>query len=90
MQTIEVTLPDGSKLNLSDLPSRTTSRWVAQHKKNVANAVLYGLIEFEDACIRYDLSEEELLSWLKSMKFHGLDALKATRLQQYRQPKVAK
>ena len=89
MQKVEITLPDGGKLNLSDLPDPSTTRWVARHKKNVANAVLFGLIDFEHACARYALSEEELLSWLKSMKFHGVDALKATRVMEYRQPRVA-
>lgn len=83
-------LPDGSKLNLSDLPDRRVKRWVVRHKQNVANAVLFQLISFEDACDRYDLSEEELLSWLKMIKYHGTEALKVTRLKSFRQPMVAK
>ena len=90
MSTVEVNLPDGTKLNLSDLPDRNVKRWVVRHKRNVANAVLFQLLSFEDACSRYDLSEEELLSWLKMIKYHGVEALKATRLKSYRQPKVAK
>ena len=89
VKKVSVTLPDGTKLNFSDLPEKNTKRWVARHKRNVANAVLYKLITFEEACARYELSEEELLCWLKSMKFHGTDALKSTRLMEYRQPKVA-
>jgi len=86
VQKVEITLPDGSKLNLSDLPDRNIKRWVMRHKRNVANAVLYKLISFEQACSEYGLSEEELLSWLKTLKFHGSEALKVTRLMQYRQP----
>ena len=90
MSAVEVILPDGSKLNLSDLPEPNVTRWVVRHKRNIANAVLFRLISFEEACARYDLSEEELLSWLKMIKYHGDDALKVTRLMAYRQPKVAK
>ena len=90
MNPVEVILPDGSKLNRSDLPDPNVTRWVVRHKRNVANAVLFQLMSFDEACYRYDLSQEELLSWLKMIKYHGVDALKVTRLKTYRQPKVAK
>ena len=83
---IEVLLPDGSKLNRSDLPSRNTRRWVARRKLSVVRAVFSGLITGQEACEMYDLSEEELENWCRSARMHGTSGLKVTTLQRYRQP----
>jgi hypothetical protein len=83
---IEVLLPDGSKLNRSDLPSRNTRRWVARRKLSVVRAVFSGLITGQEACEMYDLSEEELESSCRSARMHGTSGLKVTTLQRYRQP----
>ncbi|GLQ34282.1 hypothetical protein GCM10007939_05650 [Amylibacter marinus] len=83
---VEVVLPNGTRLNRSNLPEQGTKRWVVRHKMTVVNAVLYELITFREACEAYELSEEELLSWLKMAKQHGAEALKATALMKYRQP----
>ena len=80
-----ITLPDGSKLSRSDLPPNTTSRWVARRKARVVMAVVGGLMTRADACEMYDLSEEELESWCLAVKNHGIDALRVTALQKYRQ-----
>jgi hypothetical protein len=69
---IEVVLPDGSKLNRSEL--------------SVVRAVFSGLISGQEACEMYDLSEEELESWCRSARLHGSSGLKVTTLQRYRQP----
>jgi hypothetical protein len=39
-----------------------TTRWVASRKAAVAGAVRGGEISFEEACRRYELSEEEFLA----------------------------
>ena len=80
-----VTLPDGSKLTRSDLPDRTTRRWVARRKAVVVTAVNTGLIDEEEACDLYGLSSEELHSWRIAMETHGARALRATAVQKYRQ-----
>ena len=49
------TLPKG-------LPSAGTRRWVARRKAAVVAAVRQGVITREEACRRYELSEEELSS----------------------------
>lgn len=80
-----VTLPDGSVLSRADLPPATTRRWVASRKAIVVKAVAHGLIARDEAIDRYGLSEEEFDSWLRAIATHGIDALKVTALQKYRQ-----
>ena len=81
-----VTLPDGSILSVADLPPDGTTRWVASRKAKVVKGVLYGLIGQDEALKRYGLSEEEFREWVVAVSEHGEEALKATRLKQYRQP----
>ena len=81
-----VRLPDGSHMTRADLPPPDTRRWVASRKAAVVRAVQYGLMTAEQAMEMYALSEEELASWLQAASDHGVDALKTTRLQVYRQP----
>lgn len=80
-----VTLPDGSILTQADLPPKSTRRWVASRKATVVRAVEFGLLEQAEALERYELSEEEFASWVQAVSAHGLDALKVTALQKYRQ-----
>jgi hypothetical protein len=81
-----VKLPDGSILTRADLPPEKTRRWVASRKAVVVKAVEFGLITMKEAMERYALSEEELDAWRRAVVEHGLDALKVTALQRYRQP----
>lgn len=81
-----VTLPDGSVLTRADLPPVTTRRWVASRKAAVVKAVVAGLVKREEAIEAYSLSEEEFIEWESAIAAHGVDALKATSLQRYRQP----
>jgi len=46
-----------------------------------------GKITLEEACQRYQLTEEEFRSWQRAYEAHGLPGLRATRLQQYRSPR---
>ena len=80
-----VTLPDGSVLSRADLPPATTRRWVASRKAIVVRAVEHGLIARGEALDRYALSDEEFESWQRAVARHGVDALKVTALQKYRQ-----
>jgi hypothetical protein len=81
-----VALADGSIMTQADLPPETTRRWVASRKAAVVKGVAAGLLSMEEAVARYDLSEEELMSWQSAVKEFGVNALKATSVQKYRQP----
>lgn len=81
-----VTLPDGTVMTRADLPSPKTRRWVASRKAAVVQAVDSGLISRDEALRIYSLSDEELSEWDTAVKEHGVDALKTTALQRYRQP----
>lgn len=80
-----VTLPDGTILSRADLPPPGTHRWVASRKAVVVRAVVHGLIGREEAIERYALSDEEFDSWQRAVELHGIQALKVTALQKYRQ-----
>lgn len=76
--------PDGSPLTIADLPPENTRRWVIRRKAEVVAAVRGGLLSLEEACNRYTLTVEEFLSWQSHIDRHGLQGLRATRVQQYR------
>ena len=76
--------PDGSPPTLADLPPPSTRRWVIRRKAEVVAAVRGGLLSLEDACSRYTLTVDELLSWQVSIDQYGLAGLRTTRIQQYR------
>jgi len=58
---------------------------VARRKAAVVAAVRAGAITVEEACRRYQLSEEEFLAWQRAFEAHGLPGLNTTRIQYYRQ-----
>ncbi|MDD4615697.1 MAG: DUF1153 domain-containing protein [Alphaproteobacteria bacterium] len=70
--------------DLSHLPPPNTQRWVVRRKAQVVAAIRGGVLSFEDACTRYNLSEEELRSWMSLLDSHGVRGLRATRMQEYR------
>jgi hypothetical protein len=72
------------KDELSHLPPADTKRWVVSRKAIVVDAVRKGLITLPDVCARYNLSEEEIRSWMKLSERGGSRALRVTRLQDYR------
>jgi len=76
--------PDGSPLTVADLPPTKTNRWVIRRKAEVVAAVRGGLLSLEEACERYKLTVDEFLSWQRLIDRHGVRALRATRLQDYR------
>ena len=67
-----------------ELPAPNVQRWTIRRKAAVVIAVTNGALTREEACQRYQLSEEELLSWQKAFEVHGLPGLRSTRLQHYR------
>ena len=80
--------PSGKPLTQEDLPPADTVRWVVRRKAELVAAIRGGLISLEDACERYQLSEEELESWASSLAKHGVRGLRSTRLQHYRKSRV--
>ena len=75
---------DSACLTLDDLPPPDTRRWVMRRKAEVVAGVRAGLLTVKEACQRYDLSAEEFLSWQEMIDRHGVQALRVTRLQDYR------
>ena len=69
---------------MDDLPPPNTTRWTIRRKAAVVAAVRSGTISMEEALRRYQLSEEEFLSWQRAFEAHGFAGLRATRVQQYR------
>lgn len=80
-----VTLPDGTILTRADLPPADTRRWVASRKAVLVHAVAHGLISRADVFERYGLSEEEFDLWAEAVRKHGLQGLKVTAIQKFRQ-----
>lgn len=76
--------PDGRKLTIHDLPERGIKRWVTRRKAEVVAAVRGGLLSAEDACKRYEISNEEFGAWERLYDRHGVKGLRTTRLQAYR------
>jgi hypothetical protein len=74
---------DGRRLTLDDLPSPGTKRWVIRRKAEVVAAVRGGLLSQEEACSRYNISNEEFQSWQQSIDRYGLAGLRTTHLQFY-------
>jgi len=76
--------PDGSMLTLASLPAADTKHWVARRKAEVVVAVESGLLSLNEACERYNLTVWEFLSWQRAIQRYGVDGLRASRAQQYR------
>ena len=73
---------------MGDLPPPNIKRWVVRRKAAVVAAVRSGRITMEETLRRYQLTEEEFLSWQqRAFETHGLAGLRATRVQQYRMPR---
>ena len=68
----------------AELPPPDTKRWVVRRKAAVVVAVRAGVITVEEACRRYQLSEEEFLAWQRAFETYGLPGLRTTRMQNYR------
>jgi len=73
-------------LAVISLPPVTIRRWTIRRKAAVVNAVKAGEVTREEICRRYQISEEEFLSWQRAYENYGLPGLRSTRLQEYRRP----
>jgi len=70
--------------SMTELPSPNTRRWVARRKAAVVAAVSSGTITLEEACRRYQMSEEEFFAWQRAFETFGLHGLRASCVQQHR------
>jgi Protein of unknown function (DUF1153) len=68
----------------ADLPLPGTKRWVARRKAALVAAVRNGIIDLDEACRRYEVSEEEFRAWERAIEAHGVASLQISRLQIYR------
>ena len=76
--------PLGEPLTLADLPSPRTKRWVIRRKAEVVAAVNGGLLTIEEVLERYGLTLEEFASWQRAVDRSGMQGLRVTRIQHYR------
>jgi hypothetical protein len=77
--------PVGELLTLERLPAPDIKRWTPRRKAEVVAAVKGALLTFDQACARYGLQMEELISWQRSHGRSGEPGLRVTRLQKYRE-----
>jgi hypothetical protein len=80
--------PQGMPLTCDSLPSPQIKRWVAGRKAEIVAAIQGGLLSLDEACNRYALSREEVVAWHVAYNRHGLNGLRAMRVQHYRCPVV--
>ena len=76
--------PLGESLTLESLPPANTRRWVVRRKAEVVAAVNGGLLTIEDVLERYGLTLEEFASWQRAVDRSGMQGLRVTRIQHYR------
>lgn len=55
-----------------------------RRKAEVVAAIQGGLLTFDEACERYSLTLEELASWQRNVDRSGMQGLRVTRIQHYR------
>ena len=76
--------PLGEPLTIADLPPPNTRRWVVRRKAEVVAAVNGGLLTLNEVLERYNLTLEEFASWQRAVDRSGMQGLRVTRIQHYR------
>jgi len=76
--------PLGEPMTLDMLPAPDTRRWVVRRKAEVVAAVNGGLLTIDEVCERYGLSLEEFAGWQRAVERSGMQGLRVTRTQHYR------
>ena len=66
------------------LPPPGVRRWGFRKKEAVVQALRAKALTEKQACDRYELSSEELASWMRMVDKHGSLALRTTQLMRYR------
>ena len=76
--------PLGEPLTIDSLPPPSTRRWVVRRKAEVVSAVNGGLLSVDDVLERYGRTLEEFASWQRAVDRSGMQGLRVTRIQHYR------
>ena len=76
--------PLGEPLTLESLPAPSTTRCVVRRKAEGVAAVNGGLLPIDEVCERYTLTLEEFASWQRAVDRSGMQGLRVTRIQHYR------
>jgi len=84
IRTKHVIGPLGEPMTIEDLPSPNTRRWVVRRKAEVVAAVNGGLLTIDEVLERYNLTLEEFAGWQRAVDRSGMQGLRVTRIQQYR------
>ena len=71
-------------MTLGTLPPLDTVRWVPKRKASLVRGLQAGLLTFDEACARYSLSADELLSWQREL---ARDAGRPSRITHPSPPK---
>ena len=69
---------------MASLPDHNPARWNIREKKAVVKAILDQRLTIPAAQALYDISSEELRSWLRAYLKHGAKALGITKTQVYK------
>jgi hypothetical protein len=77
--------PLGEVLTFDVLPPPALRRWTIRRKAEVVAAVKGGLLTIDEACDRYGLTLEEVALWQGSVARSGMQGLRVTRIQHYRE-----
>ncbi|MBV1688417.1 DUF1153 domain-containing protein [Novosphingobium sp. G106] len=76
--------PLGELLTLDSLPKPATPRWTVRRKAEVVAAVHGRLLTIEEVCDRYSLTIEEFAYWQRAVERSGMQGLRTTHMQRYR------
>jgi hypothetical protein len=68
------------RLSAEEPPLPGVTRWVRRRKLAVVAAILEHRLSIEEACERYDLSAEELVSWRDMVDLYGPSGISASTL----------
>ena len=76
--------PHGEPMTIAELPAPETKRWFVRRKAEVFAAVNGGLLTIDEVLERYNLTLEEFASWQRAVDRSGMQGLRVTRIQHYR------
>lgn len=76
--------PRGGVAGEGNGASPDTSRWVAGRKAEVVTSIERGALTMQEACDRYHLAPEDLISWQRATHRDSTAGLGATSIRQER------
>lgn len=76
--------PLGEALTAATMPP-LGARWTPRRKAEIVAAVTGGLFTLAEVTLRYDIAIEEYALWARNVGRSGLNGLRVTRTQKYRE-----